>query len=410
MQQIQELKKRLPVDIGKLVNGLSEAYANLLVATSTEGEKRWNGTRSLFSSCLRKMPDYIELEEHFAALDKEEDDDDENNRDISQETYTYLEAQFESVPGQGWRAFKQVVRAHGTSLVCDAFADQILGLETLQVLVTHCLNSSAWDEAEQLLLSFLANLRSISMPNTLSADLFSGERSLYLWLCKSFVGRTGRHRFLYDLLAYLISQELLPLEWLATECMRPVWDRLVRILTDGDSRSMESAFLLLEIAISAGIGLPDANLEEDGLDPVPRQVKPSARHEFRKALDTTFSSLLTIFGSIALVNQNREEGSGDHIARRVTWVLDSIVIGLLRRTHIPQDLKLLNCTADYTQAFAERAAWVVFSSFLIHIEGRQTDPSLVLLDVHTIAKAICLDSLAVCFHFLGYLDTSHHPP
>jgi hypothetical protein len=384
-QQIQELKERLPVNIGNLVNGLSEAYANLLKATSVEGEKRRNGTRSLFSSCLRKIPDYIELEEHFAVLDREEQDDDDENRDISQETYTYLEAQFESVPGQGWRAFKQVVRAHGTSLVCDAFADQILGLETLQVLVTHCLNSSAWDEAEQLLLSYLPNLRSISMPNTLSASLFDGERSLYMWLCKSFVGRTGRHRFLYSLLAYLISQELLPLEWLATECMRPVWDRLVRILTDGDSRSIESALLLLETAISAGLGLPDANLDED----VPRQVKPSARHEFRKALDTTFSSLLTIFCSIALVNQNRDEGSGDHIARRVTWVLDSVVVGLLTRTHIPRDLKLLNSAADYTQAFAERAAWVVFSSFLIHIEGRQTDSSLILLDAHTIAKAIC---------------------
>ncbi|PVH92118.1 hypothetical protein DM02DRAFT_620131 [Periconia macrospinosa] len=388
VEQIQELKKQLPGEIGKLVNGLSEAYANLLMATATEGEKRRSGTRSLFSSCVRKIPEYIQLEEYFAALDKEEEDDDDDDRDLSQETYTYLETQFESISGQGWRAFKQVVRAHGTSLVCDAFTDQLLGLVTLHVLVSHCLHSAFWDEAEQLLLAYLPNLKPILLPNTLAADLFDGERSPYMWLCKSFVGRTGRHRFLYDLLAYLISQDLLPLEWLATESMRPVWDRLVRTLADGDPRSMDSAFRLLEVAVAAAIGLSHESLREDDSDMLPRQFKPSARHEFRKALDTTFSSLFTIFCSIALVNQSRDEGSGELIAKRVTWVLDSIVIGLLERANISEDLKLLGPITDYTQTFAERAVWLMFSSFLIHLNGCHMDSSTVSLDIPTTVKAI----------------------
>ncbi|CAI6333514.1 unnamed protein product [Periconia digitata] len=387
LEQIQELKKRLPINIGNLVNGLSEAYANLLMATEMEGEKRWKGTRSLFSSCLRKIPDYIELEEHFAELDKEEDDDDED-RDHAHETFTYLEEQFESVSGQGWRAFKQVVRAHGTSLVCDAVTDQMLNLETLQILVTHCLNSSAWNEAEQLLWSYLPNLNTIPMPNTLSANLFSDDK-LYFWMCKNFVGRTGRHRFLYDLMTYMISQELLPLEWLATECMRPVWDRLVRTLSDGDSRSVDNAFRLLEVVVSAGVGLGDDNQVDRELENLPRQFKLSTRHEFRKALDTTYLSIFTIFCSIALVNQNRDEGAGDAISRRVIWVLDSLVVGLLKRSDFHRDMNLLSSVMNYTQTFAERAIWAVFSSFLMHLEDRQINSSLVMLDIPVIAKAMC---------------------
>jgi hypothetical protein len=389
-EQIQELKKQMPTDIGNLVKGLSEAYANLLKATTVGDEKRWKGTRSLFGACLRKIPDYIELEEYFAELDKEEnEEEDEDNREISQVIYTHLEAQFETTPGQGWRAFKQVVRAHGTSLLCDAFADQMLGLETLHLLVSHCLNASAWEEAEKLLWSYFQNLKPMLIPNTLLANLFDGQRSLYMWMVMDFVCRTGRHRFLYDLLEYMISQELLPLEWLATECMRSVWDRLVRVLSDGDPRSQESAFRFLETVIFAGIGLPDESLFEEGeIDTVAKQFKPSSKYEFRKALNTTFSSLFTVFTSIALVNRAREETSGDRIVERVTWVLDSILISLLKRKDVQDDLKLLGPVAENMQTFVERAFWIAFASFLIHLEGCQLGASMLSLDVRTTAGAI----------------------
>ncbi len=125
--QLHELKKQMPSNIGNLVKGLSEAYANLLQATAMSGERRWKGTRSLLGACLRKMPEYIELEEHFAELDKEDEAEGEV-KDVSQDIYHHLEGQFEMLPGQGWRPFRQIVRAHGTSLLCDAFADEILGL------------------------------------------------------------------------------------------------------------------------------------------------------------------------------------------------------------------------------------------------------------------------------------------
>lgn len=386
--KVQDLKTQMPGEIGKLVKGLSESYANLLQATTVGDEKRWNGTRSLFGACLRKLPQYIALEEHFAELDREAESGDEDS-DVSQEVYSYLEQLYETIPGQGWRGFKQVVRSHGTQLLCDALGDHIIGVETLHLLVVHCLNASAWDEAEKFLVSFLPFLKPLPMPNTLCASIFDEQRSLYMWMVKDFVARTGRYRFLYDHLEYMISQELLPLEWLATECMRPVWDRLVRSLSDGDQRSSASAFRLLETAILAGIGLPDESLFEAGeIDTCARQYKPSSRQEFRDALDTTYSSLLTVFCSIVLINQYREEPTGKLTVKRVVWVLDSIVIDLLKRKDIQDDLALLGPLEDHLQLFAQRAVWAVFASFLVHLEGCQQDSKLISLDVATSGGAI----------------------
>ncbi|KAK7184995.1 hypothetical protein DPSP01_002822 [Paraphaeosphaeria sporulosa] len=385
---VHDLKTHMPAEIGKLVKGLSESYANLLQATTTGDEKRWNGTRSLFGACLRKLPQYIALEEHFVELDKEDESGDEDT-DVSHEVYSYLEQMYETMPGQGWRGFKQVVRSHGTQLLCDALGDQILGSETLHLLVVHCLNASAWDEAEKFLVSFLPCLKPLPMPNTLYANLFDEQRSLYMWMVKDFVARTGRYRFLYDHLEYMISQELLPLEWLATECMRSVWDRLVRSLSDGDQRSYASAFRFLETAIFAGIGLPDESLFEAGeIDTFVRQYKPSSRQEFRDALDTTYSSLLTVFCSIVLINQYREEPVGQATVKRVVWALDSIVIDLLKRKDIQDDLALLGPLEDHLQLFAQRAVWAVFASFLVHLEGCQQDSKLMSLDVCTAGSAI----------------------
>jgi hypothetical protein len=137
---------QLPGDLRKLVQGACEAYANVLQATTDGDEKSWKGTRSLLAACLRKLPAYIELEEHFTKLDREEEDDDEE-RDVSGEIYEYLESQFEQRPGQGWRPFKQVLRAHATSQLCDAITDGIIGLDSMSMLVAHCVRVSAWDEA-----------------------------------------------------------------------------------------------------------------------------------------------------------------------------------------------------------------------------------------------------------------------
>jgi hypothetical protein len=368
---------QLPGDLRKLVQGTCEAYANVLQATTDGDEKSWKGTRSLMGACLRRLPAYIELEEHFAKLDREEDEEDEE-RDIAGEIYEHLQDQFEQRPGQGWRPFKQVLRAHATTLLCDAITDEIIGLDSVSMLVTHCVRVFSWDEAERLLLAYLPLLEPVSIPSNIRANLFDAQRSPYLHAVKSFVDHTGRHRLLFDLLEHMIAHELLPLEWLATEHMRPVWDRFVRSTSDNDPRTIAQVIRFFETVTLAGMGLPDERLLADEMIGARRFV-PSSREELRLALDTTYSSLLTVICSIALVNNGRDDDNGRNIAGRVTRMLDAVVIATLSRNDIRSEFELLDAHAEDGQLFLQRAIWPVFASFLIHLDSRVADKSTLEL-------------------------------
>ncbi|CAG5182554.1 uncharacterized protein ALTATR162_LOCUS10218 [Alternaria atra] len=362
----------VPSEIRKLTQGLSEAYANILQSTTTSGQAKWKGTRSLMGACLRKLPAYIELEEHFAKLDLLEEDGEEKGWDIANEIYEHLETRFEHEHGQGWRPFKCVVRAHATTLICDAITDEVLALDNALILVTHCLNASAWDEAERLLLAYAPLTEPLSIPINTRADLFDHQRSLYLYSVNNFVRHTGRYRLLYDLLEHMVALELLPLEWLATDSMRPVWDRLVRTITENDHRTLRSAYQFFETVTIASMGLPDARLLEDEVSgSISRRFVLSSRKQLRHALDTTFSSLLTVLCSIALVNSNRDDTAGQDIVRRITWVLDAVVITISTREDIQDELRLLGADTDDVQVMAQRAIWINFASFLVHLEGRE---------------------------------------
>ncbi|KAF1934792.1 hypothetical protein EJ02DRAFT_460915 [Clathrospora elynae] len=379
---LDPLAKHMAGDLHKLIQGLSEAYANLLQATTTGDEKRWKGTRSLMGACLRKLPAYIELEDHFARLDRLEEDGEEE-RDIANDVYKHLEAQFEHKHGQGWRPFKHVVRAHATTLMCNAITDEVLGLDNALILVTHCLNASAWDEAERLLLAYAPLIGSLTIPINIQADLFDPQRSPYLSSVKSFVEQTGRHRFLYDLLEHMLALELLPLEWLATDSMRPIWDRLVRTISANDHRTLASASQFFETVTLASIGLPDERLLEDEVtDSIPRHFVPSSREELRNALSTTFSSLFTVLCSIALVNNSRYDTAGRDIARRITRILDGVVIAMSSREDIQEELELLDADAEDAQVMAQRALWVIFASFVVHLDSND-DPAVSSVDAST---------------------------
>jgi hypothetical protein len=370
---------QLPGELRKLVQGISEAYANALQATADGNEKSWKGTRSLMGACLRRLPAYIELEEHFAKLDREMEEEDEG-RDVSAEIYEHLEAQFEHRLGQGWRPFKQVVRAHATSLLCDAIADEVIGLDSLSMLVTHCVRASAWDEAERLVLAYLPLLEPLPFPVNIKADLFDAQRSPFLYAVKSFVDHTGRHRLLFDLFEHMVAHELLPLEWLATERMRPTWDRLVRSISNNDHRANAHAFRFFETVTIAGMGLPDERLLANETTGV-RDFVPSSREELRLALNTTYSSLLTVMCSIALVNNGRDDETGRSISRRVTWMLDAVVIATLTRNDLRSEFKLLGAATEDGQVFLQRAIWTVFASFVVHLDNCPTEESAVSLQI-----------------------------
>ncbi|KAF2198278.1 hypothetical protein GQ43DRAFT_465739 [Delitschia confertaspora ATCC 74209] len=366
------------------INGLLEAYRNLLQATRPGHEKSRKGTRSLMSTCLRQVPTYIALEEYWAAEDEDEEDD---TRDLPNEIYTELENRG-ACSGQGWRPLKEIVQAHATALLCDAIEDGLLDIGKLLGFYKLCQSARAWDELEKLLGSFLVALKPLSPPTSVQANLFSDQTSCYMWMVEDFVTGTGRHQFLYDTMEYMLAQDLLPVEWLATECMRPIWSRVIRVLSDRNHRNHANAARLLETAISVGAGLSADDVFEDGdVEIVTKQAKLSSKAAIRDALNNTFSSLLTLLSGITLVSNTRAEESDEGTVQSVTWILDSLVIGLLRRKNIRSDLELLDPELENMETFARRALWCTGAAFLVHLGGCQLGKHMISIDTSAIVSS-----------------------
>lgn len=383
----------VPANIKKHMDGLRCAYANIMIRTqetkvaiqekkpliheesmSRPEPTHRKGTSSLMSACLRKLPAYIELEEHFAELDQMEEDGEVEDRDIANEVYEFLENRFEQRQGQGWRHFRQVLRAQATSLLCRAFADGVIESEYMFDFFHYCLQSSAFDEAEQLLIAALPAVEPLPIPLSVSDELFGGK-SQYLRQVKVFVDRSRRYRFLYDVLDHMVAHELLPLEWLATTRMCQLWDRLVHTIITSDNAALASCSRFIETCVLAGMGLPDERLLLDDTGSVARRFVPSSREDLRQALNTTYSSLFTLLCSMSLVHSERDDIHGQSlvIAKNINWTLDAIAIALASRSNVDGELRILGANSEDLQLFAQRACWAIFSPFLIRLDGSSKD-------------------------------------
>lgn len=379
---LQNLKMEMTPETWKQVDGLYGGFSNLLQTTKAPAEKTRKGTRSLMSSCLRQVPAYIALEEYWQTQDDFEDDDD---RDISAEVYEDLES-LGACEGQGWRQLREVVRAHAVCLLRDAIEDEVLGPGTIQGLYQLCMNVSAWNEAEEFLASYVSVQKPMAPPPNLCSDLFDAETSPCLSMLYKFIGRTWRYHFLYDQLELMLSQELLPVEWLATQGMLPIWSRIVRTLSDSDHRTYANAFKLLETAVLRGIGcqIPLYSFVIEGFPGEGvqdlyslKRNPPVAKLDTRDALSNTFSSLLTILASIALVSNTRAEEVDRATMHSVTWALDAVALNIATKEDIGLELLNYPQTPEAIQTYSERALWSLVAAFLVHLGGCNLGSELV---------------------------------
>lgn len=241
----------------KLIEGISSSLSNFLRATS-EGSysaASSSGTRSLFSTCLRRVPEYISDEEL-----EWKSDESENAIGISSTIYNNLEA-FELSPGGGWKPLREVVRSHGINLLGVAINQAYITPTEARYFVNVCLRCRAFDEAERLVEYILnaANRALTPLAPVISAfDL----GTLDIFACGTF-----RYGFQYRQLTRLLRDGYLPCVWMARSEMVPCWNRLIVSLTKGNYESIDAA-ILLRTASSIGYrvsGLPFAASQIDSI-------------------------------------------------------------------------------------------------------------------------------------------------
>lgn len=297
----------------KLIEGISSSLSNFLRATS-EGSysaASSSGTRSLFSTCLRRVPEYISDEELECKSDESE-----KAIGISSTIYNNLEA-FGLSPGGGWKPLREVVRSHGINLLGAAINQGYITPPEARYFVNVCLRCRAFDEAERLVEYILnAANRGLTPPAPVISVFDLGTLDF-------FARATFRYGFQYRQLTRLLRDGYLPCVWMARSEMVPCWNRLIVSLTKANYESIDAA-ILLRTASSMGYrvsGLPFAasqidsirlhakgllcNHEGPSLPNGNRQRRPDNALNLNEDLDQAFSAtslhLLTVLTTVEIL-------------------------------------------------------------------------------------------------------------
>lgn len=237
-------------DYWKLYEGIHSGLETLLKATSKHLTGNRNGARSLLSTCLRKIPEYIALQEHWCKLE-----DPDSAADVSSSIYGDLET-VGARTLQGSNALQEAVRAHGVDLIGSAVIDGLICFRLASRLVKLCLHLGAYDEGQRLVECMLRN-KSFPQPTSRDDVLFSKELSIL----DQFAIITGRFGFLYRKLTTLFENNLLPIEWISSPDMIERWSGVIQCISEGNSDARDAG-ILLRTVISMSEGQPFTSMAD----------------------------------------------------------------------------------------------------------------------------------------------------
>ena len=338
-----------------LIDGLYNGLDALLKATARRRPLKSTGTRSLFASCLRKVPQYIGVEEYLAA-----GEDPELTADISSAIYRDLEDYGCSQTG-GWKPLREIVRVHGIAILGNAIADGTLSLPIARGLVILCLQASAIDEAVDLCGYLLKTMNPLAKPKSLSDRLFGPETSVALQTLYDISAQSERWAHYYRSIKILLQSGFIPIEWIATHGMIECCNRLTRSITQRDANVVEAEALLeaamsLVCTASATGGLPSINT----------------------ALTNTISNLVTVLLSVDTVRH--ESGiSVDPWSNKSTSIIATLA-SKAKKACTPATLRAL--LQEGSSAQVVRICIPVLAEYLL------TGPSIRSYSIEIILEAI----------------------
>ena len=343
----------------RLMEGICKALEALLRATTYEKPRDNSGCRSLFSVCLRQIPSYITEEQSLIN-----DEDPENDIDVASDVYTDLEA-FASAPDGGWEFLREVVRAHGLSLVREAIQEGLIEFSLSNHILSLCLGLKAYDEAECVIegmIAWMKSRRSLAKPNTglcpemsftvnswpsshqTQPTLLADDAYRVATALRYHVSQSGRHGFMYRQMAIMLENRILPIYWMSSKAMIECWNDVIRSITQQDDHA-QSAALLLQVAVSMSYKeeVPNArgNLQAHDLRlracqltngcPILRSSKSgqkvgmavqsqpigsgeagTRREDRTNALQSTLSNVLTVLSAISILRSPESALQSSH--------------------------------------------------------------------------------------------------
>lgn len=433
----------------RLIEGICKALEALLRATTCEKTIDNGGCRSLFSICSRQVPSYIAEDQRLTDKENPEDD-----IDVASEVYAELEA-FGSAPDGGWESLREVVRAHGISLVGEAIQEGLIELPLARHILSLCLGLAAYDEAECVIECMISLVKTRHLPpkesrsicatvsqpvvkwapsHRLHATLQTYEASRVVGTLNYYVSQSGRHGFRYRQTAVMLADGILPLNWISSKAMIECWNGVIRSITQQDDHA-QSAALLLQTAISRsyrrGILNAKANsqvhdlrlrtCEPTTLRPTLRSYKPGQTEEMLvesqpvgsgeagahpddidNAIQSTFSNILTVLSTINILRSPKLGLDSCHPDLLSTEILRDMA------SEIRQVLELFSVASYANRSWSVPARSLrlpLLSAGLVSLASRKAGTEISqneMLDLATLANLpSSKESLSIGGSFLG---------
>ncbi|KAI5272658.1 hypothetical protein E4T47_04032 [Aureobasidium subglaciale] len=257
----------------ELHQGVTDGFSLLLQRTTCTdpGNLQRKGASSLLSMCIRKVPDYIQAEEDWRRSIDEDDD-----TDVSAEVYEELE-DLGSVQGHGWSGLREVVIAHGLSLIHEIIKDKLVATETRAELAKIPAKYGLHRASEDLLLAYTQSLP-LKRPLSVDSRLFDGCLSSLT----TMQSVSAQNEVFVRILDALFSSGRLNLSWLAARDM---------------------------VTLSSGM-VCEAELKA----PRARQQGSGSRSEIwtklDKSLSSTTVSIITVLTAIVLIERDTHKLDG----------------------------------------------------------------------------------------------------
>ena len=283
-----------------LINGLYNGLDALLRATSSTKLPQSPGSRSLFATCIRKIPQYLNHEQQ-ATIER---NDWEDVEDVVLSVYTELESLSQSENG-GWKPLRELVRSHGVSLLREAILDFTIPITVARGLVILCEHAGAIDEAQELVAAMLLRSARLSKPRRASDLLFDRCLNLPVFTLKTFAARNLRYGFLYHQLAVSIAQDDIPIQWVSSPDMAVIWNMAIMHMAENGAHAFDAGELF-RVVVSKSIGF-DQNIMDRALR-LKRQ-KAAGRPRKRKRMPFSNSERSGSSQAVKSTLLNAEDGA-----------------------------------------------------------------------------------------------------
>ncbi|KAL4764388.1 uncharacterized protein BDW70DRAFT_171270 [Aspergillus foveolatus] len=235
------------VDIAHL---LDRIFLKILGNTRVAFDR--GGARSLLSTAVRRLPDFIADEQRIQ--DELEEDCDV---DMCDAYFTELEAAY-APGGDGWRPLREAVRAQGIYLVSCMIQNKWITSLAACRLLEECLKHQELDAFESLETKLLATVDTYQHPSALDPPRPSRQRDPIQLLGSYYLRHPARHAYVFEELTKLLTRGAVPPEWMVTTLWKKCVDKAIRSVSRED-RGYAAARRLIEAVILSSAGISSAS-------------------------------------------------------------------------------------------------------------------------------------------------------